>query len=80
MILVRADCTTGTLARYECGGERARLTHRYCYGDPVGEFSWWLIQDFRSNPPDEYKIDPDPTPTNPPASAGDQLPSDCEAA
>jgi hypothetical protein len=67
--LVFADHRTGTLSRYEVRGEAARLTHQIVTGKPT-IFSWNAIQEMRKNPADEWKVDPDPRPTMPPAGAG----------
>jgi hypothetical protein len=67
--LVFADHRTGTLSRYEVGGEEARLTHQIVLGKP-SVFSWDAIQEMRTNPADEWKVEPDPRPTMPPAGVG----------
>lgn len=76
--LVFANQESGTLSRYEVGGEEVRKTHFYAHGAPA-VFEWPVLQEFRLSPPDKWKLDPDPSPTNPSADAG-QLPCDVEMA
>lgn len=61
MILVTVTSGTGTLARYECGGEIARMTHRATLWEPA-TFPLDLVLKFRSNPEDRFSVQPESTP------------------
>lgn len=67
--LVCAEMESGTLTRYETGGSAVRPTHRCTAGKRV-TFTAGLIQGFRLNPPDEFRLDPPPRPTGPPSGVG----------
>jgi hypothetical protein len=67
--LVSVESYSGTLTRYEVGGQCARATHRCSAYSPVS-FTPKVVEDFRLRPDPRFAIDPGPRPTNPPASAG----------
>lgn len=68
--LVCIDTETGSLSRYECGGSTVRKTHFAIPNAGSSSLTVALIESFRSNPPDEFNLDPPPRPTNSPAGAG----------
>ncbi len=70
MILVHCDNDAGLLTRYETGGEKVRLTHRYSQGAAVSSFDWAVLQEFRLNPPEDCSVVPPPRPTLPPMGSG----------
>jgi hypothetical protein len=67
--LVSVESYSGTLRRYEVGGQTARLTHMFSYGRPL-TFSALVVENFRIRPDARDSVDPGPRPTNPPANAG----------
>lgn len=73
--LVTIDAHNGLLRRYEVGGEAVRKTHEYAHRGQDGEFApatftQAAVERMRLDPPDEFRLDPPPRPTMPPASAG----------
>lgn len=58
--LVSIDTETGGLKRYECGGERIRLTHIASPVDGPKVLSKHLIEEFRRSPPTEFAVEPTP--------------------
>ena len=67
--LVSVEAYSGTLRRYECGGEIARLSHFLSIGRP-STFTKQVIEEFRTRPDPSWSVDPPPRPTSPPAGAG----------
>jgi hypothetical protein len=69
--LVCVDANVGSLARYETGGTKVRLTHA-CIANPPGPrtFTPKVVEGFRLMPDKEFAVEPPPRPTNPPAAAG----------
>ena len=67
--LVTVDAHEGTLRRYECGGSAVRLTHA-CTNDGAATFTPKVVENFRLNPPDWCRVEPDPRPTGPSCGAG----------
>lgn len=66
MIVAVVDPVAGTLNRFECSGERIKLTHRYDNGGPY-YFTVEEVDEMRLMPPDHLSIEPPPTPPLPPA-------------
>lgn len=53
--LVSVEPSTGTLRRYECGGNGPRLTHdATCDGQC--SFSAAIVEEFRKSPDDEFAV------------------------
>lgn len=53
--LVSVEPSTGTLRRYEVGGERPRLTHSATCDGPCS-FSANVVEEFRKSPDDEFAV------------------------
>lgn len=53
--LVSVEPASGTLRRYEVGGERPRLTHTATSGEPE-TFSAGVVEDFRKSPDDKFAV------------------------
>lgn len=67
--LVSVETKTGTLTRYEVGGSAVRITHR-CSMNRAASIPPEVVASFRTNPPDDFSLEPPPRPTSPPAGAG----------
>lgn len=67
--LVVVEAQTGSLTRYEIGGEAVRKTHACTLRKHV-EFTRDIVEGFRTNSPDAFSVEPDPSPTNSPCGAG----------
>lgn len=73
--IVCVDARQGSLDRYEIGGSQARKTHSCNFSElanslPAIDSLLRLVQTFRVQPDPKFVVEPPPTPTNPPASAG----------
>lgn len=53
--LVTVTPATGTLQRYECGGERPRLTHS-ATTDQKETFSARVVRNFRARPQERFAV------------------------
>lgn len=67
--LVSVEAYSGTLRRYEVGGQIARLTHQCTIGKPCS-FTKGVVEEFRLRPDAHFSVEPPPRPTGPPAGAG----------
>lgn len=78
--VVVVDAHQGSLSRWELGGEAVRLTHS-CHAEGGGPITFTkdVVEGFRVNPPEEFRVEPPPEPTGPKTDAG-SLPCDVERA
>ena len=79
--LVLVDTKSGELTRVECGGAAYRRTHYAIPNEGPTALTPPMIEQFRRNPPDDFKVEPPPQPPLPPAQAAreaDSAPCDVE--
>lgn len=68
--MVCVDTATGSLTRYETGGQCVRKTHHAVPESGASQLTKHMIEMFRVWPDPEFSVDPPPRPTNPPTSFG----------